>query len=329
MSITVGKELLYLTRSDVEGLNLDAQVLELTKNALREHGHKKFEMPAKIGLHPQTNTLMHAMPAWVPKYEACGIKWAECFPENYKFNLPQTSGLMILNCHETGWPIAIMDAIWVTAKRTAAVTAIACEFLANKNSEVVGMIGSGVQGKEHTDLFPKIFPKLKQVKVFDKFPDTAKALVKIRREQYPNIDWVVSEKVEDVVRESNVIVSATAILSKANPIIKDEWIAPGAFIAPVDFDSLWEWKTFNRANKFLVDSLPEMEYFMTVGYLVNGLPKLHAELGEVVAGLKIGRESNDELIIDMNIGMGVEDVVIGKAVYNAALQKNVGQTLRL
>ena len=212
MSITIGKELLYLTRSDVEGLNLESSVLELTKNALREHGLKKYEMPAKIGLHPKVNTLMHAMPAWVPAYQACGIKWAECFPDNYKHNLPQTSGVMILNCHETGWPIAIMDAIWVTAKRTAAVTAIACEYLANKNSEVVAMIGAGVQGKEHTELFPKIFPKLKQVKIYDKFPDSAKALQQSRKEKYPNIDWVVSKTFEDAVRESNVIVSAPAIL---------------------------------------------------------------------------------------------------------------------
>ncbi len=329
MAVTVGKDLLYLTRADIEGLKLERNVLDLTRNALREHGLKKFEMPAKIGLHPKKDTLMHAMPAWVPEYKACGIKWAECFPDNYKHNLPQTSGLMILNCPETGWPIAIMDAIWVTAKRTAAVTAIACESLAKKDSEVVSMIGAGVQGYEHTDLFPRIFPQLKQVKIYDKFAESAKALQEIRQEKYPNIDWVVATDFENAVREANVVVSATAILSKANPVIKDEWIAKGAFIAPVDFDSLWEWKTFNRADKFLVDSLPEMEYFMTVGYLVNGLPKLHAELGEVVAGLKVGRERDDEFIIDMNIGMGVEDVVIGKSIYEHAVDKNVGRLLPL
>lgn len=286
-------------------------------------------MPPKIGLHPQKDTLMHAMPAWVPKYNACGIKWAECFPNNYKYNLPQTSGLMILNCPETGWPICVMDAIWVTAKRTAAVTAIACQYLANKKTEIVALIGAGVQGHEHANLLPKIFPQLKLVKIYDKFKQSSEKLQNTYKNLYPKIEWRAEESIEKTVRESQVLISATAILSKANPIIKDEWVAKGAFIAPVDFDSLWEWQTFKRADKFLVDSLDEMKYFMTVGYLVNGLPPLHAEIGEVVAGKKVGREHNDELIIDMNIGMGVEDIVIGKAIYDHAIKKNVGQTLKL
>ena len=79
----------------------------------------------------------------------------------------------------------------------------------------------------------------------------------------------------------------------------------------------------------MVDSHDEMKYFMTVGYLVNGLPPLHAEIGEVVAGKKVGRENNDELIIDMNIGMGVEDVVIGKAIYDNAIKNKIGLSLKL
>lgn len=329
MALQTGKELLYLTQNDVVGLNLDDDIMDLVENALTEHGLKKYEMPPKIGLHPQKDTLMHAMPAWVPKYNACGIKWAECFPNNYKFNLPQTSGLMILNCSETGWPICIMDAIWVTAKRTAAVTAIACQHLAPKKTEIVAMIGAGVQGHEHSNLFPKIFPHLKLVKVYDKFKESSEKLVNKYKELYPKVEWHAEESIEKTVRDSQVCVSATAILSKANPIIKDKWVKKGAFIVPVDFDSLWEWQTFKRAEKFLVDSHDEMKYFMTVGYLVNGLPPLHGEIGEVVAGKKVGRENNDELIIDMNIGMGVEDVVIGKAIYDHAIKKNVGQALLL
>jgi ornithine cyclodeaminase/alanine dehydrogenase-like protein (mu-crystallin family) len=52
----------------------------------------------------------------------------------------------------------------------------------------------------------------------------------------------VKSSVEEVVRGSDVVVTATVILAKPNPIIRDEWIAPGALILPVDFDSVWEWK---------------------------------------------------------------------------------------
>jgi ornithine cyclodeaminase/alanine dehydrogenase-like protein (mu-crystallin family) len=325
-----GKEILYLTQNNVAEVGItNREMIDLVRFALTEHGKKKYEMPAKIGLHPQKDTLMHAMPAWVPKANACGIKWAECFPDNHKFNLPQTSGLMILNCPQTGWPLAILDAIWITAKRTPAVSSLACEFLARKDTCVAGMIGAGVQGYEHVQMLPESLPNLKQIKITDRFPESVNRLIEQLQSQMPHIELLACDSIEEVVRGSLVVVSATAILSKPAPQIRDEWIEPGAFIAPVDFDSLWEWSTFSRADKFLVDSQEEMDYFMTVGYLPHGLPKLHGEIGQVVAGLIPGRESDDELIIDMNIGMGVEDMVVGREIFERATKAKLGTVMPL
>jgi len=327
---TTGKEILYLTQQDVIDSNLtQTDILDLVRLALREHGKKEFEMPAKIGIHPKGDAFFHAMPAWVPEAKACGIKWAECFPDNYQHNLPQTSALMILNCPETGWPLCILDAIWVTAKRTPAVSAIACEFLARKDTEVIGIIGAGVQGREHVQLLPVVLPNLKTIKITDRFEDSIKKLIADLQPQWPDIEMIPCKTMEEAVRGSHVVVSATAIITNPKPEIRDEWIEPGAFIAPVDFDSLWEWETFKRADKFLVDSHEEMKYFMTVGYLANGLPDLHAEIGEVVAGLKPGRANDDELIIDMNIGMGVEDVVVGKEIFERSVSAGRGTILPL
>ena len=100
-------------------------------------------------------------------------------------------------------------------------------------------------------------------------------------------------------------------------------------MAPIDFDSVWEWKTMKRCDKFLVDSTDEMNYFMSVGYLPHGLPKIHAEIGEVVAGVKPGRQRDDELIMDMNIGMGVEDVVLARAILDRAIERGIGRRLLL
>lgn len=324
-----GKEILYITRSEIESMAYTPrEILELVRLSLSEHGHKRYEMPAKIGLHPIRDTLMHAMPAFVPRANACGIKWAYCFPDNYKYGLSQTSGLIILNDTQTGWPIAIMDAIWITAKRTPTVTALAVEKLARKDSAEVGILGCGVQGREHIPALATVMPKLKKVKLFDKFPHMTEKLVKDCAGQYP-FEVVPARNIEDLVRHSDVVVTATAILQKPNPLIKDEWIKPGAFLAPIDFDSVFEWKTMERADKFLVDSLDEMNYFMSVGYLANGLPELHAEIGEVVAGLKSGRENDSELIMDMNIGMGVEDMVVAADVLKRALAGNLGRKLPL
>ena len=84
-----------------------------------------------------------------------------------------------------------------------------------------------------------------------------------------------------------------------------------------------------RADKLLVDSMDEMNYFMSIGYLEHGLPPLYAEIGEVVAGLKPGRQNEEELIFDMNIGMGIVDVVVAKDVLKRAISENIGTRLPL
>ncbi len=329
MKLKRGKEALYLTRQEVESVGLTTrEVLGLVRTALTEHGRKRVDMPAKVGIRPFPNTRMHAMPAWVPAARACGIKWVACFPENRQRNLPQTSALMILNDLETGWPVCIMDATWVTAKRTPAVSALACEFLAPSETTEIGIAGAGIQGREHVRFLPLVLPKLRKIKITDRFPEVTRKLIEDLQPE-TEAELVACDGPEQVVRGSQVVVSATAILTKPDPQVRDEWIEPGALLLPVDFDSYWEWKTLERADKFLVDSLEEMEYFMTVGYLEHGLPPLHAEIGEVVAGLKPGRESDDELIIDMNIGMGVEDVVVGVEIFQRAVDRGLGRILPL
>ncbi len=324
-----GKEIHYLTRAEVEHCGLtEDEVIELARTALVAHGREQCEMPAKIGLHPLGNTLMHAMPAYVAPAQACGIKWAECFPENHKYGLLQTSGLLVLNDVQTGWPIAVMDAIWITAVRTPAVSALAIEKLARSDSRVVAVLGCGVQGRGHVSLLARVMKNLEEVRVFDIFPQTADRLIQDSVSGYP-CRLVRSASVEALVRDADVIITATAILNDPDPQIRDAWIKPGALLLPIDFDSVFEWETMRRADKFLVDSLDEMNYFMGVGYLKHGLPPVYAELGEVVAGLKPGRQSPTELIMDMNIGMGIEDVVLGKALLHRALDKGIGRRLPL
>jgi len=325
-----GHEVLYLTQQDVIDVGLTGrEILQLVRVALTEHGQKRYEMPAKIGVHPVKDTFFHAMPAWVPGACAVGIKWGGCYPENYQHGLPQTNGLMIMSCPDTGWPLCILDAIWITAKRTAAVTGLACEALARHDTAVAGVAGAGVQGREHVLVLPSVLPKLRKIKVFDKFPELAQKLVTELQCRVPSVELMVAKDLEELVRGSQVVVTATVIRTKPDPPILDSWVEPGAFLAPVDFDSMWNWETFARADKFLVDSLDEMKYFMTIGYLEHGLPSLHAEIGEVVAGVKPGRERDDELIIDMNIGMGVEDVVVGRELLTRALKKGIGKVLPL
>jgi len=114
------QKLVYLSRHDVLGLQVSRHdILRLTRDALVEHGSKRFEMPAKVGVHPYSDVFYHAMPAYVPEKRAAGCKWIECYPQNpRKFDLPQTTGLLVMNDIESGAPVAVMDSAWITSVRT-------------------------------------------------------------------------------------------------------------------------------------------------------------------------------------------------------------------
>lgn len=325
---TRGKEILYLCRGDVERCELhDTEMLELVRVALQEHGSKRTEMPAKIGLHPVQDSIMHAMPAWVPGAHSCGMKWAAAFPDNHLLGLAQTSGLLVLNDEESGWPLAVMDAAWITARRTPAVSALACEFLAKTSTSVLAIIGCGVQGAGHLDFLPLKLPNITEVRLFDSRPQIAAALAGRARTNGNNFAIHVINDVKDAVVGADVVVTVTAILREPKPIVRHDWIGEGMLILPVDFDSAWEWETLSGADKFIVDDVSEMEYFRTIGYLANGLPPVHAEIGEIVAEQRTGRENDDELIVDMNIGMGVEDVVVARTLFDRAVEAEIGTLL--
>lgn len=329
--LNIGKEILYLTREDCMNTGLTTEnIISITQSALEAHGRNETEMPAKIGIHPYKNTFFHAMPALVPGQNACGVKWVECFPENpVKFNLAQTSGLLIFNDMESGFPIAIMDAIWITAKRTPAVSALSARYLANADAETFGMFGCGVQGTEHVRFMPRELKKLKKIYIYDVIDSRMDALVEEVQDEV-DAEIVKARSVEEVVKSCEVLASATAILEKPDPKVKDEWLQKGQTVLICDLDSFWEIETMRRADKFVVDDIGQHQHFANAGYYPEGLPeKIYAETGEIVAGVKPGREVRDELIVVNNIGMAVEDVVMARAILDRALEQGLGIKLPL
>ena len=122
--LAMTQEVLYLSREDVESVGLSmAGVVDAVEAVFREKGEGNVEMPPKPGIHPVADSFIHAMPAYVPGMQAAGMKWVSGFPSNLKRGLPHISGLLIMNDPVTGIPTGIMDATWVTAKRTGAATA--------------------------------------------------------------------------------------------------------------------------------------------------------------------------------------------------------------
>lgn len=327
--LELGKDILYLTKQDVLDLGINRrEILDITSDTLVEHGNHRYEMPAKIGVHPYPEVFYHAMPAYVPEMNAVGCKWIECYPNNpQKFGLPQTTGLMVINDVESGVPLAIMDSTWVTAMRTPAVTVLSAATL-HPGAETFGMFGCGVQGKEHIRFAAEVMPDLKKVFVYDHRESAADALIAELQGEVP-FTLVKGESPEAVAKSCEVLSSATVILKEPMSVVKRGWVGAGQTILPCDLNTFWDPDIARLADKYIVDSIEEHELFNQMGYFPDGLPSITSETGEVLAGVKPGRENSDQLIVNSNIGMAVCDVTVGRAIYDRALSTSVGTRLEL
>ena len=320
-------EILYLSRRDIEDLALDiGEIIEAIDQMFREKGESRVEMPPKPGIHTQPDAFIHAMPAYIPSLGAAGMKWISGYPGNQQRGLPYINGLLILNDPETGIPLALMDATWITAKRTGAATAIAARYLARPDSARAGIVACGVQGRSNLEALSRLFA-FERVKAYDlKAEIAAEFAAEMGAQLQLEIEPV--KTAAEAVMGMDIVVTSGPILKNPSPPIPAGWLAPGAFASPVDFDSYWRGEAFAEADKIATDDKDQLAYYRSAGYF-RDTPEPYADLGEIVCGKKHGRQAEEERIISINLGLALEDMATAILVYRAALEKGVGQRLPL
>lgn len=324
--MSTGK-ILYLSGQDVETLDLSmSEIIKALEEMFREKAAGRVEMPPKPGIHTRKDAFIHAMPAYIPSLESAGIKWISGYPENQKKGLPYINGLLILNDPETGIPISIMDATWITAKRTGAATAVAAKYLARKDSSTLGIIACGVQGRSNLEALATIF-NISKVKAFDISPEAARKFKKEMSESLGlEIEVVVHPK--DAVTGSDIVVTSGPILKNPSPVIEAKWFSEGTFACPLDFDSYWQGDALRLADKLATDDLAQLEYYRQAGYF-QSTPRPYADLGEIVAGKKPGRQAERERTICINLGLALADMATAILVYRKAKEHGIGMELPL
>jgi ornithine cyclodeaminase/alanine dehydrogenase len=309
-------EMLYLSQEDILDMGIPLkEIIPLVETGLREHGLGQVENPPKPGIHAKSDSFIHAMPAYYRKLGIGGIKWVSGYPSNRELGLPQILGVMITNDMETGVPTSIMDCRWITAVRTAAVSAVTAKFCASKGSSTLGVIGCGVQGRMTLGALEEIVPTLSKVKAYDINPDASKRY-KADLEKETGVEITPVKSVEEASKGSDLILTATQRLSK--PLVKNEWFKSGALGMGLEASRAWYGNAILKSDKFVTDSWEQTEHFHEQGAFPDGMPKLYAELGEIVAGKKKGRENQKERILAINIGLALEDVIVADYVYKKA-----------
>jgi ornithine cyclodeaminase/alanine dehydrogenase-like protein (mu-crystallin family) len=320
-------KLLYLSRADVENVALDMPtVIRLLEVAFKEKGLGRIEMPPKPGIHTQPDAFIHAMPAYIPALKSAGIKWVSGYPDNYKRGLPYITGLLILNDDQTGLPYAVMDCTWITAFRTGAASALSAKFLARPQSEVVGILACGVQGRTNLEALAALFP-LKRVYVYDVLPEVQQRYVEEMSAKL-KLDIIGVKHPKQAVVDSDLVVTSGPILKHPTPTVEKDWLKPGAFASAVDYDSYWTGAAQAQCDRVATDDHAQFQYYKTAGYFQQ-TPEPYADLGEIVAGLKPGREKDTERALAFNLGLALDDMAVAPEIYRRAREMNIGTWLAL
>ncbi|MCL7454508.1 MAG: ornithine cyclodeaminase family protein [Anaerolineae bacterium] len=321
-------QLLYLSQADVEALEVPmARIIEAVETAFREKGEGRVEMPPKPGIHPGGgDNFIHAMPAYIPALSSAGVKWVSGFPGNQARGLPYITGLLIFNDVETGIPLAVMDCIWITAKRTGAASAVAAKYLARPESSVVGVLGCGVQGRTNVEALNVLFP-LERVMAYDLRAEAAAEYAKDVESEL-GLEVVVVDTPREAVAGCDLVVTAGPILKEPHRTIQAGWLAEGAFASLVDFDSYWHPAAMKEVAKFCTDDRAQLQYYKSAGYFQE-IPPVHADLGELVTGKRPGRETPEERTMTANLGLALDDMAVAPLLYEQAIEEGLGTWLPL
>ena len=306
------------------------EVLDALDLGFAAKGRGNTEMPPKPGIHTRPDCFIHAMPAYVRELEVAGLKWVSGYPPNTAKGLPYITGLLVLNDCETGVPLAVMDCAWVTAMRTGASAGISARYLARDGSDSAAIVGCGVQARTSLMALVETLPALAVVRCYDLYPEATAAFVAEMGALFPKLRFVTYAGAAEAAREADVVVTAIPIVVDPHPDLDAGDLKEGGLAVSLDYDAAWTSAAMRECDRFCADDVGQLLATREHGVYFGGIPAtIHADLGELAAGLKPGRESDAERIFSMNMGIAVDDMVTAKVLYELALERNAGTRLPL
>jgi len=325
----------YLNGPDVERLDLsNDEILVAVEAALKAQGDKQAVIEPRVHLIPESSAKGHfnVLRGYLKPLGVAGVKVVSDFVDNYKRGLPSEMALLNLFDPETGMPLAVIDATAITDMRTGAVTALGAKHLARKQSKVLGHIGARGTSYWNVRLLDHLF-EFDEIRVHSRRPESRNAFgERLSRDLGKPVR--VLDNWEDCVRGADIVVEASR-LPEPQPMLKTEWIEKGALVIPYGTMSAVELSLTDIMSKVVVDDWGQCRKGLPFGALRQHVDtdriteqNLHAELGQIVAGLKPGRERDDETILFWHRGLSTTDIALGHAMMEKAGREGIGQSLR-
>jgi alanine dehydrogenase len=324
------KGTLLLTGQDVRSLLSLDECIMAVEGAFRLYGEGKAAPPGILGIHAREGGF-HIKAGLLElgrNYFAAKVN-ANFTGNGTRSGLPAIQGVIVLSDAGNGCALAVMDSMEITSLRTGAATAVAAKHLARKNSRVATICGCGNQGRIQLRALVNVL-RLEKAYAYDMLGN--------RASQFANeistalrLEITAVTDLSKAVRQSDVCITCTP---SRRYFLRPQDVRPGTFIAAIGADNPEKQElepALMTNSKIVVDNL---EQCATIGDLHHALQAglvtiadVHAELGEIVAGKKPGRTSEDEIIVFDSTGMALQDVAAAASVYEKAMREGCGITL--
>jgi alanine dehydrogenase len=326
-------DILLLSKSEVHECLSMKDAISAVRLAYSAYAKGRVQMPAvqHLDVH-KYNGEIDIKSGFIEDFRLIGTKIASGFYDNVKKGLPPGIAVIVLLDLETSMPLAIMDGSHITAFRTGAAGAVAASVLAKKNSSRVGILGAGTQGRMQLIALKELFD-IQHTKVWDIEPNMARRYVD-EMSTALSIDIQAVDRPEKLVPDADILVTATP---SRKALIPESAVHDGLHINAIGADGPGKQELdpliMTRASKVVVDSLSQCVRIGEIQHAISqGLMRkedVHAEIGEILNGDKVGRENDNELTVFDATGISAQDIAAAKMVLDEAIARGLGKRISL
>jgi ornithine cyclodeaminase/alanine dehydrogenase len=307
----------YLAAADIERLGVDPGRLREAIAAAYAVDGARSTLKAQLAIERGSSVL--AMPAIWPARGLAAVKWVTVTRTE---GAPGIAGLVVLDELRTGAPLAIMDAGWITAARTAAMSAIAARSLANPAARSIGFVGCGVQARSHLEALRRVLPRLERVVAFSRSAASAEQFVAAARAA--GMAAAVTGSAREAVEGIEVVVTTVPDAPGFEPFLEPAWLNPGALAIAVDLGRSWRPDGLRALDIIATDDREQSEVLGRAGKLAYPGP-FGADLAELVAAGR--RTTPSTRAMFLFAGDARADIAAAALVYDEAQRRDVGIVL--
>jgi alanine dehydrogenase len=331
-------ETLLLRDDQVKNLLTMSEVMEAVELAFRQKGIGRVQMPAKVFLYYRKyDGDLRTLPSYLEDLDISAVKIVNVHPDNpSKKKLPTVMAVIVLIDPSSGFPLAIMGGTTVTDMRTGAAGGIAAKFLAKKDSKVVGLVGAGAQARTQLRALVEVYKKLEEVRIWSRHTKSIRIFVAEAEREYVDLCKLVpKESVRKAVEGADIIVTTTP---SRKPLVMEDMVSSGTHINCIGADAFGKEEidlSILKRAKIVIDDWDqafhrgEINVPLLLRDKIIVKEDLWGEIGQIVAGLKPGRLSKEEITVFNSTGLAVHDAVTAKIAYDKALQKRVGTFINI